>query len=346
MSCFFPIYAYKLTNEVNDNGKSVILFNHNEIGYRPYVEIQLPCGRCSGCRADISNEWALRCVHEASLYSNNIFITLTYNNENLPEFMDLRKTDFQLFMKRFRGKYEGIDTVVKRDSSIDKRVNPIRYFMCGEYGENFDRPHYHACIFNFDFDDKILFNVKKGNKIYTSEKLDRLWSKRIKESEVLYYDRDTLWRDEKNNLHAKIGYCVIGDVTYDSSKYVASYIFVKRTGKMAEERYRRVSLSTGEVRNLQPEYCCMSRNPGIGKGWYEKYEEDIKKDFVTNDGIGYSIPKYYDRICERNNGFDFERRKRKRVKYFKKNKEKFSKERMKAKKIILEQNIERKERCL
>ena len=59
------------------------------------------------------------------------FITLTYNNENLPPGDELCKRDLQLFIKRLR------------------KVNPgIRYFAIGEYGEEGKRPHYHAVIFN------------------------------------------------------------------------------------------------------------------------------------------------------------------------------------------------------
>ena len=46
--------------------------------------LTLPCGQCVNCRLNRSQEWAIRCVHEASLHSQNSFITLTYNNDNLP----------------------------------------------------------------------------------------------------------------------------------------------------------------------------------------------------------------------------------------------------------------------
>ena len=49
---------------------------------------------------------------------------------------------FKKFMKRLRKRFKG------------KR---IRFYMCGEYGEQFDRPHFHACIFGVDFPDKVLF---------------------------------------------------------------------------------------------------------------------------------------------------------------------------------------------
>lgn len=54
-------------------------------------------------------------------------------------FMSLQKRDLQLFFKRLRKKYE---------KSKNKPI--IRYYACGEYGGNTNRPHYHAIVFNVD----------------------------------------------------------------------------------------------------------------------------------------------------------------------------------------------------
>ena len=122
--------------------------------------LQLPCGRCIGCRLERSRQWAMRCVHEASLSPYNSFITLTYDDAHLPYRSDLDYPAFQRFLKRLR----------KTASS------PVRFYMCGEYGPLTQRPHYHACLFNFDFADKTYWRTSDaGSRCYRSELLDRLW---------------------------------------------------------------------------------------------------------------------------------------------------------------------------
>ena len=98
-------------------------------------------------------------MHEAQLHEENCFITLTYNDENLPEDWSLRPKDFQLFMKRLRKRFG----------------SGIRYYHCGEYGEKNGRPHYHALLFNFDFPDKKLWRQSRENPLYRSEELEKLW---------------------------------------------------------------------------------------------------------------------------------------------------------------------------
>lgn len=65
-----------------------------------------------------------------------MFLTLTYADENLPENNQLSKRDCQLFLKRLRKKQSKHTT------------QKVRYYLCGEYGEETNRPHYHALIFN------------------------------------------------------------------------------------------------------------------------------------------------------------------------------------------------------
>lgn len=135
----------------------------------------------------------------------------------------------------------------------------IRYFACGEYGDKSNRPHYHAIIFGHDFEDKVYHSTKNHNVLYTSHNLDYLWSH---------------------------GTCLIGDATFESAAYVARYVLKKRLGDTAE---------TYEQEGITPEFVRMSRRPGIGSNWLDKYESDVyPNDFViTRNGLKIKPPKYY-----------------------------------------------------
>ena len=69
MACNRPIpcwYANKLT----ENGKRPLTFNGRDRydGYDPkYLDpLNIPCGKCSGCKADQSLMWSIRCYHEST----------------------------------------------------------------------------------------------------------------------------------------------------------------------------------------------------------------------------------------------------------------------------------------
>lgn len=122
-------------------------------------ELQLPCGQCVECRLERSRQWAMRCMHEASLHRHNCFVTLTYDDEHLPDRGQLVYSDFQLFMKRFR-----------------KSVGNVRFYACGEYGETTWRPHFHACLFGQDLPDKTYWRTTEQDfPLYRSELLEKVW---------------------------------------------------------------------------------------------------------------------------------------------------------------------------
>jgi len=79
--CYHPLTGY-WSKSVNASGKRSVVFNPKE-GYVDR-EVVVPCGQCIGCRLERSRQWAVRCVHESSLYDRNCFITLTYSDEYLP----------------------------------------------------------------------------------------------------------------------------------------------------------------------------------------------------------------------------------------------------------------------
>lgn len=246
MACNSPIQVWRSKEGKNkETGKWPITFRVSD-GYKE-KGLLVPCGKCAGCLMDRARQWAVRCMLEASLWTKNCFITLTYNDENLPDGATLVKRDFELFMKRLRKKFG----------------SEIRFYMCGEYGGQTARPHYHACLFNFDFPDKYLFRKSEsGSLLYRSPSLEKLWP---------------------------YGFCTIGDVTVQSASYVARYV----TKKISD-----VPIDYGD---REPEYTNMSRKPGIAKAWLEKYYASVYSvdRIVLSDKQQFKVPRYFDNLYEK-----------------------------------------------
>lgn len=293
MPCYSPLQAYFACS---DSGSRKVKFSsHAAKSFFDGDKLSddyfgLPCGKCIGCRLERSRQWAVRLMHEASLYEDNCFITLTYSDEHLPKDGSLNKKHFQDFMKRLRfsvrpkvGFPESISMSSDQKRLYSKAVlepfefPKIRYYHCGEYGEQFQRPHYHVCLFNYDFADKTHFKTTDTGKLYTSSSLDRLWG---------------------------FGHCLIGDLTFESAAYVARYCTKLITGDMAKDHYQ----------GRQPEYATMSRRPGIGADWFDKYWKDaFPSDYLVVNGSKCSTPRFYDNRFAERFPSDFEVIKSKRV---------------------------------
>lgn len=279
MPCFHPIKAYRVGDR--ENRKTEIVFAALK-GMNILHELTLPCGSCIGCKMERSRQWAVRCVHEAQMYQENCFITLTYNEDHLPDTRSIEYRDFQLFMKRLRKRYT---YRVRKRHSGPTGVRPIRFFACGEYGENNLRPHYHACLFNIDFDDRIYFKTSPaGSKIYTSKTLDSLWT------------------DKNGN---SIGYATLGDLNFTSAAYIARYVIKKELRD--NSKYEYIDIETGEVHDREPEMLRMSLRPGLGTKFYEQYKSDMfPHDFCVIQGKKMKPPKYYYKKLAKDDGFIYD----------------------------------------
>jgi hypothetical protein len=260
--CYSPLKGFKSRH----NGG--LTFRRSESAGE---KMDVACGQCIGCRADRTRTWAARMVHEAQMHEDNCFITLTYDDEHMPRlFTDgpgtLVKEHFQKFMKRLR-----------------KRFAPrnIRYYQCGEYGDQLERPHYHACLFNFDFPDKELLHQNEGNFLFFSKSLSELWP---------------------------YGFSTVAEFSFDSAAYVAGYCLKKITGNMSHEHYLRCD-EYGVAYWLEPEYSTMSRRPGIGKEWFDAYKDDVfPSDDVPVPGKGMfkKAPRYYETLLAAESPEDLE----------------------------------------
>ncbi|AXH77036.1 MAG: replication initiator protein [Microviridae sp.] len=152
---------------------------------------------------------------------------------------------------------------------LRKRVghDRVRFLATGEYGDNGLRPHYHALLFGFDFADKRHWTTRRDNRCYKSEMLEDVWG---------------------------MGQCEIGTVTYKSSSYVARYCMKKMTGTKADEHYFRISPVDGKAYRVATEFCVMSRRPGVGSTWFDRYAADaFPSDFLVVDGRKVRPPDYY-----------------------------------------------------
>lgn len=125
------------------------------------------------------------------MHKENIFLTLTYNEESLKS-PKLQYIDFQLFMKSLRE----LHTRNITDKELKKEM-AISYMVTGEYGDLNKRPHWHALIFGYrPMDEKYKYTTDLHHRVYTSETLNSLWSK---------------------------GNIEYGEVTIESAGYVARY---------------------------------------------------------------------------------------------------------------------------
>jgi len=265
--------------------------------------------------------WAMRIVHEASLHLDqhgNSWITLTYrdksectleqlaNGHYVPDDYSLNKKHFQKFIKRLRKHF---------------KKQKIRYFHCGEYGDETLRPHYHACLFNCTFDDLTVFKTEQGITSYSSPTMDNLWP---------------------------YGFSTIGELNFDTAAYTAGYILKKITGHLAMDAYLR-SDEYGVAYWVVPPYITMSLKPGIGAEFYEKYQDDFfpaDESPVPGKGIINKVPRHYEKMLERENPELLAVVKTLRQEFIKAHGSDFTPERLKAKYECQKARQQRKKRTL
>lgn len=245
MACYHPLPAW-VGSDLTDNGKYAISFRPVS-GVNERRKMEVPCGTCIGCRLDFARDWSVRCLHESKCWEENHFVTLTYTD--MPVGGSLVPEHVQLFLKRLRASQE----------YHFGRV-PVRFMLSGEYGTRFERPHYHALLFNCHVPDLVLF--KDGNdKLYRSEYLAGIWG---------------------------FGYVSVGKVTAQSAGYVARYAVSKALK------------TDGWYQGREKEFLRMSRRPGLGRAWADKFlTEWFLSDSVVVDGSERKPPRYYDDLCRK-----------------------------------------------
>lgn len=236
MACTQPVRAWQAP------GGGALKWREPENRKDGTSHFRVPCGNCLSCRLSRARDWAIRCSLEQRSHTEFSWCTLTYDEAHLPK--TLQPDDLSGFIKRLRAN-------LQRSKSA---TNPIRYFGCGEYGEQFGRPHYHC----------ILYGTRDAKLVEKS------------------------WRDRRGK---SIGITQVDELTPAAIAYVAGYCTKKAVQSTYWRRNETFDPDTGEVLyehpngtlqnfRYQPPFLRMSRNPGIGADAKERYRNSWRSTAI------------------------------------------------------------------
>lgn len=257
-------YSFLPTLSLDNELNSMYLNRQN---VNPFNEvITVPCGTCRACRLLYAKEWSNRCMMERSLYPEGQcwFLTLTYDDDHVPVnvvdgnyVLTLRPKDLQDYLKRLR-------IQAHRDFGVDG----VRFFGCGEYGDQTFRPHYHLIVFGLPLPDVVQVGKNEfGDAYYESPWISKIWP---------------------------FGFTGVADCSAQSCAYVARYTLKKARG-ICKDDYTKLG--------LEPEFVRMSRRPGIGRQYFEKnaermYSQDQVYLATDRGSLAIRPPKYFDRLYD------------------------------------------------
>lgn len=249
MSCYRPLLGKFQGYEDGKPQYKILPYSAGEPATFP--DVNVPCGHCIGCRLDKSRQWADRMMLELDHSKTAIFLTLTYDDFNIPVactlddgsvLFTLNKRDVQLFMKRLRKAFSGRE---------------IRFYLAGEYGTETHRPHYHLILFGLSLSDFPDIQPVRRN----------FFGQLLYKSDIMY----NIW---------KLGHVALAEVSWQTCAYVARYCVKKMSADVSRETF--------ESFGLQSEFALMSRKPGIA-GFYALEHPDLiersKQYFSDPNGV-------------------------------------------------------------
>ena len=218
------------------------------------LPVDIPCGRCVFCRLKTAFGKTVRITHEAQCWDVASFLTLTYSPENL-------RYSIKGVPTLTRGQKSDMTLFLKRLRKYLDKLK-VKYFQCAEYGETTFRPHHHVILYGFDFSHN---REPISNTLFRSPDLDNLW---------------------------RLGACAIGNVSWDSAAYVASYCVKKLTGPDAQATYDEAA--------ILPPY--MTSSLGLGLPWIQRWHDQVyPRDRIIVKGHSCKPPRYYDQWLEKTN---------------------------------------------
>lgn len=275
--CTSPLKGFK--NGLNDNGKDNLIitsYKVHHIEFHSYRQIKCFDSFVSPSATKVLRDFVeipcgkcLECrLNYSKQWANRMMLEAQDYESNY--FLTLTYDNEHLHFNEL-----GLSTLCKKDfQDFMKRLRykifpkTVRFFSCGEYGDHTFRPHYHAIMFGLEIPDLEYFGQSSGYPVFISDWLTSIW---------------------------KQGHVLISKVSWDTCAYTARYV-VKKANRYTKDAFH--------FANVEPEFCLMSRNPGIAKKYFDEHYEAI----YSSDQIIFSTPsggkkckppKYFDKCLER-----------------------------------------------
>lgn len=224
----------------------------------------LPCGKCIICKERKTKQWMTRAFAEnCTSTTPPLFVTLTYNDWCLPS-CGLLKSHVQLFMKRLR----------KRLSDDGFDCN-LRFFLCGEYGKNTSRPHYHLLLWNYPY--MLYHDMQDYIQDSWSVIIEQTEYKTIKNRDIVYTEEILKWNigikqyQPKILYRKRLGFVYILFVREGAASYVMKYMRKEPT----------------IPKDCVAPFQLYSRRGGIGSQWI-----DENKDFYLQNPDVLDVEMY------------------------------------------------------
>lgn len=231
----------------------------------------LPCGHCPACKMAAASSWANRMEMELPYHENAWFLTLTYDNENVPYRMTWDEGTGEVLVENYSLNYEDMKKFWKKLRRYLEyhKLNKgnLMYFQCGEYGGKTHRPHYHAIVYDLPIkkDDMKEYKRRNGAIYYNVDWITKIWGK---------------------------GHVVIAPAEWKAMAYTARYTTKKVYGKEGKKFY--------EEMGILPEKCNMSLKPAIGAQYYYEHAAEIyERDKIQlKNGRICKPPRYFDKLFD------------------------------------------------
>lgn len=265
---------------------------------------KVPCGTCYHCRMTKVNEWYTR-MYLQTLYSNHCyFVTLTYDVEQMTQKeleetfacvhnfnskhvemlspLTLCKRHHQLFFKHFR-------KICKTEYS---QPFQCQYYLVGEYGSTYGRPHYHMILWTNQPLDYVHINEDKH--INHDSILWRAWHKGavqcidLKEDFELGQNQKKVFRYVAKYVQKKQDYNNL--VTY--KLHFKNYLNLKDN----ETNQDKVIDTFNDYWKKFGDYMCCSKQPAIGVGYFNDYKDELCAGKVRLLGVqekSLVFPSYF-----------------------------------------------------
>lgn len=247
--------------------------------------VYIPCGNCLACRRERRMDLTILQCLEASLYVDNWFITLTYDDEKTWQLLEdvpysLSRSHLSAFNESMRKhcRYCGVD---------------YRFFACGEYGDRYGRPHYHLSVFGVppsvlgigcDYDRERI--LKEGLNYGKFQALP---------SNMRDENGNPYWQSPIITARWQYGNHKIYRANKETFQYVAGYVTKKLSGRLGRD--------FEETGRILP-FSAQSR-PSIGRPWFNRFCSEVSKidnagqklinDSLSIAGCSWRVPRIFDK---------------------------------------------------